>query len=130
MSKIYAVKLHAGMPTMKIIEKQKGDEVLQFCYREIGCDLIDIAPTKYLPEPYIMIVDDEGLLKADPDVNFLGSYLYGIQDHGMPIMGNALIMKEQGQNIVWLSEEECQNVLSYLDDIFMDALQAVLKKAR
>lgn len=130
MTEMYAVKLHCGKPDIEIITKNEKEGVLQFCYREIGCDLIDIAPTQYLKSPYIMIADDEGLLKNDPHLNIIGSYLYGIQDHGNPIVGDTLIMKEKGAEILWLTKEETDAVMIELANVFMPALDAVMKNAR
>lgn len=128
MSKVFAVKLQTGMPGIKIVEKKAGDDVLSFCYREIGCDMIEVPYAKYLKAPYIMIVDEEGLLKAEPHMNFLGSYLYGILDHGQPIVGTALIMKEKGENIVWLDEAEAEEVASNLAEDIVPAIAAILEK--
>ena len=40
-----------------------------------------------------MIVNEDGLNLGLP-VNTIGSLLYGTQEHGHPIVGNAVVMKE------------------------------------
>lgn len=42
---------------------------LEDMYREIGCDTIDITSRKVEGRWFDFIVDDEGLLKADPKVS-------------------------------------------------------------
>lgn len=130
MNETYAVKLHCGKPTIELVEKKDSDDVLSFCYREIGCDMIEIPPTRHLKAPYIMIADEEGLLKHKPILNILGSYFYGMQDHGNPIVGHALIMKEKGAHIAWLTKAEYEDVMQELAELFVPALDAALKNAR
>ena len=58
---------------------------LQYFYKYIECRCIDIVYVK----DYLLIVDDEGLLVDDPQVNVVASIMYG-----HPICGNVLIVKE------------------------------------
>lgn len=43
---------------------------------------------------HVMVVDEESLLKKDPQLNPRASYLYGTHRHGSPIAGTALIVGE------------------------------------
>ena len=48
---------------------------------------------KYFGDPsIIMLVDEEGLLKSLP-MNFFGSRMYGLLDHGHPIVGDLILAK-------------------------------------
>ena len=65
-------------------------------YQTIGKDVggyIEVVHPKGLPEPFIMIVNEEGLLQQLPP-NLFGCMLYGTDQHGSPIVGNFVIMKE------------------------------------
>lgn len=66
-----------------------------------------------LPQPYCMMVNEEGLLHNLP-INTLGSYLYQTYVHGSPIVGNIIILKEgyyQGErDVVGLTEEEARRL--------------------
>ena len=54
---------------------------------------------KYFGDPSIIIlVDEEGLLKSFP-MNFFGSLMYGLLDHGRPIVGNLILAKIVGEDI-------------------------------
>lgn len=74
---------------------------------------IEIVHPMCLKRPYVMIVNEEGLLQ-DLDMNVYGSLLYGAQIHGQPIVGNVVIMKEgfvDGEpDIVGLSDDEASKV--------------------
>lgn len=66
-----------------------------------------------LPQPYCMMVDEEGLLKSLP-VNTLGSYLYQTDLHGSAIVGDIIILKDGyfagERDTVGLTEEEARRL--------------------
>lgn len=70
------------------------DGILEFLYGAIGCELIDIVRARRLPEPYVMVVDDMGIMRGLP-VNPRASLLYGTDVHGNPICGDAVILREE-----------------------------------
>ena len=82
-------------------------------YKSVGKAVdgyIEIVHPRRLGFPYCMIVNEEGLLRGLP-LNPYGSYLYGIEAHGNPIVGDSVILKEGFVNgepdLVGLSDEEC-----------------------
>lgn len=68
-----------------------------------------------LKEPFCMIVNEEGRLRG-LSRNLVGSFLYGTDLHGEPIVGNIVIMKDGYRNgepdIVGLTDEELERVQS------------------
>lgn len=72
---------------------------------------IEIVHPKGLPNPYIMIVNEEGLLRDLP-LNKTGSVLYQTYIHGYPIVGDIVIMKIgdtlDGPDVVGLSDSDIQ----------------------
>lgn len=74
-----------------------------------------------LPDPYCMIVDDEGLLKELP-YNPVGGFLYGTQMHGSPIVGTIVIMKDgfrDGErDIVGLDDDDVKFMFRRLKKVF------------
>ncbi len=68
---------------------------------------------KGLQLPYCMMVNEEGRLMNLP-VNLLGSYLYGVLQHGQPIVGDILFLKEgyhEGEpDVVGMTKEEAQSL--------------------
>lgn len=51
-------------------------------------------PTKADGQCVSMLIDEEGRLKENKP-NLIGSYLYGTEQHGFPIMGNILFVGEE-----------------------------------
>ena len=82
-------------------------------YKTVGAAVgghIEIVYPRYLPAPYVMIVNEEGLLEGLPQ-NAFGCSVYGTREHGHPIVGNVVLMKEgvneDGElNILGLEPEE------------------------
>ena len=88
--------------------------------KQIGCEWIEVVrPSERLEEGYVMIVDEEGLLKENC-LNVAGSWLYGTDDHGEPIVGDLLIMKEEygedGPDLAGMSEESAIRFKEELGD--------------
>ena len=54
-------------------------------------------PTKVPGQCVSMLIDEEGLLKEN-EPNLIGSYLYGTDRHGHPIMGNVLFVGEKWES--------------------------------
>lgn len=83
----------------------------------IHCDWIEVVHPEKLPEGYAMIVDEEGLLTEKP-LNRFGSWLYGIEKHGQPIVGDVLIVKEsytpEGLDHVGMMDGEAEELIKRL----------------
>ncbi len=89
---MYALKLCTN-GDINVIEVPE-DKDWRWYSRQIGCDLVEVVRPMGLESPRVLIVDEEGLLKERPVINFLGSWLYETQRHGNPICGDCLIMEE------------------------------------
>lgn len=83
----------------------------------IGCEWIEIVHPKRLPNGFVMIVDEEGLLKPNV-LNHVGSWFYESDKHGDPIVGNILILKEEfgdeGAECVGMSDADVDRVFNLL----------------
>lgn len=71
---------------------------------------IEIVRPRGLKRPYVMIVNEEFLLLKLPR-NEIGCYLYQTYDHGHPICGNFLIMKEEDNDLVGLADTEALQIM-------------------
>lgn len=54
---------------------------------------IEVVRPVRLKRPYCMIANEEGLLLNLP-INSFGSFLYGMDYHGNPILGDIVLLKE------------------------------------
>lgn len=93
---IEAVK--GGLAPIQVLDFDHEGDRLRFFYRHIGCDCIDIVCAyglkEYGLEGVSLVVDDEGLFKNEPVPNAIGSFLYGYLEHGQPLVGNVLVVKD------------------------------------
>lgn len=92
---------------------------------------IEIVRPGGLKSPYVMVVNEEGLIKELP-INIAGSILYGTPAHGSPIVGNIVIMKEgwtdEGKDLLGLSDEEVVTLTNKLVSLFQRAGKSFIKE--
>lgn len=91
MKQALIIKVNSG--TVEIIRTPFERGSLDFYYKELECDCIDIVAAYGLTADADIIVDDEGLCKEKPVLNPYASIAYGWTSHGQPIVGNAIICK-------------------------------------
>lgn len=74
---------------------------------------IEVVHPRGLEYPLCFICNEEGLIRELP-LNALGSYWYGTLQHGCPIAGNIVVMKEDylcsEPDITGLTDEEIRKV--------------------
>ena len=92
---------------------------------------IEIVRPGGLKSPYVMVVNEEGLIKELP-INIAGSILYGTPAHGSPIVGNIVIMKEgwtdEGKDLLGLSDDEVVTLTNELVSLFHRAGKSFIKE--
>ena len=74
-------------------EYQPYDQPYEKVSAAVG-GLVQYVRAKGLPRPYTMAVNEEGRLRNLP-YNPLGSFWYGTQNHGHPIMGTIVLLREE-----------------------------------
>lgn len=125
---MYAVKLGTQL-SIDIIEREPNEPLYTFCYRNIECDTIEVVNPKGLEKPFVLVINEEGLLAADPAINFVGSYLYGTQDHHNPIVGEVLIMQEittnSGIDLAFLTNDQAWMIAGKMKNVAIPAFRAV-----
>lgn len=121
---MYAVKLKTNLE-IEMVEISANKSFIDFCHEQIGCDITERVHPRNLEDPYVMMIDEEGLLTTKPIINFIGSYLYGTHEHKQPIVGDALIAIQNGPNISGMSFEEAQVVLIKMSAISTMAYEKV-----
>ena len=85
----------------------------------VGGYIEHVKPARLL-HPYCMIVNEEGRL-LDLPLNYVGSYFYGTDQHGEPIVGNIVIMKDGYRggepDIVGLNDIEAEQIKDVIIDL-------------
>lgn len=81
---------------------------------------IEIVRPKGLTRPFVMVVDDEGLLK-EREFNFVGCVLYETYTHGHPIAGDIVLMREEpgpdGYDLFGLSDQDISGLTQFCSEI-------------
>ena len=118
----YAVLLSQTDEPAKVI--QCTGDVLKECYRLIGCDTVQLVPgyPDRLPKGYEALCDENTWGKS-LFINPLASWIYGADDHGAGIMGNAVVLKviqtEDGdEDLAFMTEEEATALAEELNRDF------------
>ena len=92
--------------------KQDFGKPLYAAVKPVLDGYMEIVRPVYLPEPFCILVNEEGILKNLP-LNTVGSAWYN-----GPIVGNLIVMKrgftEDGPDILGLTEEECLKVIGVI----------------
>lgn len=111
---------------MTMTEQHRAD----WYAKQIGADLVQAVYPNGLKDPYMFLCDEEGLLKEKPMINFLGSWMYETQDHGQPIVGDIIIVKQvmtdEGPDFDGMPESEADVLAEWLLDHFWEAHNMVM----
>ena len=75
-----------------IVSKEYGEPLYKTVGETVG-GFIETVKARYLSDPFVMIVNEEGLLQK-LHLNTTGSLLYGTHEHNQPIVGKIVIMRE------------------------------------
>ena len=104
---IYGVMLTSGQ-TVGIVEVEPDEKLFDCARRAIDCDWIEvIEPVGLQGKDYVLLIDEESKLKGDVHfVNCIASYLYDSPEHGDIIIGNAMIVKQDGEDLRLLTQDE------------------------
>ena len=115
-----------------IIDVPQQRSLLDWFYLQIGTNIIENVYPRGLEEPYMMVMDEEALLRDHPTINFLGSYLYETQKHGHPICGTVLVMQRvmtwDGPDIGGIPEEKALPLAVSIGQKLPVAIQTIKKK--
>ena len=76
----------------KMQVREFGEPAYETIGKAVG-GWIEVVHPKGLPDPFCMVVNEEGLLHGLP-INLFGCILYDTVRHGNPIVGNIVILKE------------------------------------
>ena len=115
----YSVKLTVKGRAEKVNDSE-GLPVGDFIRRQVGCEIFETVRVQGLKQGFFLLVDEMGLYREKPFINPFASRLYKYQDHGQPIVGDALVMKtvwtSDGPDIGFLDENEADLLVAWLNE--------------
>ena len=104
---------------MSVSVREFGEPLYKSVGEAVGGFVEHVIP-RYLMNPFCMMVNEEGLLRGLP-VNPYGCIFYGSHIHGIPIVGDVVIMKDGMVNgerdIVGLTDDDISVIISYMTAI-------------
>lgn len=105
------------------IEFKGNNSQLSNKIRETVGGWLEVVNPEGLKRPYVMLVDEEGLLK-EKYVNLLGTELYNVDDvHFRLIVGTVVIVKEvmthEGPDLKVLTNADCLEVFKILTNLII-----------
>lgn len=83
-------------------------EVNAVLHEAVGGHLEIVRP-KRLQRPYVMICNENFIYEQLP-FNLIASSLYGTPEHGKPILGDVVIMKEENEHLTGMTEDEARQI--------------------
>ena len=106
------VETHASKdvaPTM-FEYREINDELSEF-YKIIGCDCIDIVSRDVGDRTYKVIVDDEALLKENPQISF-----YDMEDQDYVLFGNLIFCGNDVEdgNLTSITQEDAEYLSKHI----------------
>lgn len=117
---------------IEIIDVPQKKSLLDWFYIQLQCGMIENVYPRGLEDPYMMVVDEEALLKDCPVINYLASWLYQTQEHGHPICGTVLVMQREwspdGYNVVGIPENQVMELWTSFIRQMPDAIDMIRKK--
>ena len=98
---------------VKLLECDEPDsEIFEMARDVIGCEWIEIVEIKSREnDQLVLLIDEEGKLKPGVAfINCIASHLYESEKHGDPIIGTAMIVKKDGEDLRLLTETEAREL--------------------
>ena len=114
---------------IKIVECDPQEEMFGIARGLIGCEWIELAEAEPLSEQgYLLLIDEEGKLKdGEIPINCIASDLYASDQHGDPIVGNAVIVRAADEKLELLTASEAKQMT---DDLVKSRDKAIEKISR
>ena len=115
--KKYAVLL-TDTQEVKIVECDPQEEMFDIARGIIGCDWIELVePEPLTKDGCLLLIDEEGKLREEEfPINCVASDLYGSDQHGDPIIGNAMVVRAADERLELLTANEAKQLAASLEE--------------
>ncbi len=125
--KMFAVQV-TDTQEVKLLPCDPEKDLCDIGCEAIGCDWIEMVELNSLADHHlIMIIDEEGKFKEKCYVNCIASHLYGSEQHGDPIVGNVVIVKDCDENLEPMTEKEAKQLVTVLEASRAESIEKVAK---
>jgi len=123
--KKYAVQL-TDSQEVKLLECDSAKEIFDIGREAIGCEWIELVePEPLARDSMLLMIDEEAKLKGKCYINCIASHLYGSERHGDPIVGDAVIVKANGESLELMTAAEAKQVAFSMEQVRGHAINKV-----
>ena len=114
---------------VKIVECDPQEEMFDIARGIIGCDWIELVePEPLAKDSCLLIIDEVGKLRdEDLPINCVASDLYGSDQHGDPIIGNAMVVRAADERLELLTADEAKQLANSLEEKRNLAIEKISK---
>ena len=111
---IYGIVL-TDSQEVEIMEIRHSEEVLDCARRTLDCEMVQIVkPCMYGTSGYVLLIDEDRKLRNDDMfVNCIASYIYNPDEHSDVIIGDAIMVKREGDSLRMLTGHEVSVIKDY-----------------
>ena len=125
--KMFAVQV-TDTQEVRLLSCDPEKDLFDIGRKAIGCEWIELVEPDLLADHHlIMMIDEEGKFKDKCYVNCITSHLYGSEQHGDPIVGNAVIVKDCDEHLELMTESEAKQLVTVLEASRAESIEKVAK---
>lgn len=123
----YCVLLNAETRRAEPVKAKSSESISQFAYRLMDCDLMQLLPLYpgRLPKGYAAVCDENAYGKYSI-INPIASWLYGADEHGSPVVRNAVVLRLRRDDFGWMSPEEATAIADGLNAVSDETINRML----
>lgn len=125
----YCVLLNAETQKAEPVKAKSGESLMKIAHRLIDCDTLQLIPLypDRLPRGYAAVCDENAYGKFSV-INPIASWLYGADEHGAPVVRNAVVFRLRRDDFGWMEPEEATAIADGLNAVPAETMAEVVLK--
>ena len=123
----YCVLLDAMARKAVPVKAKSGESLMKIAHRLIECETLQLVPLypDRLPKGYAAVCDENAYGKFSA-INPIASWLYGADEHGAPVVRNAVVFRLRRDDFGWMTAEEATAIADGLNAVPAETMNKVL----
>ena len=123
----YCVLLNAETQKAEPVKAKSGESLMKIAHRLIDCDTLQLIPLypNRLPRGYVAVCDENAYGKFSV-INPIASWLYGADEHGSPVVRNAVVFRLRRDDFGWMEAEEATAIADGLNAVSAETMNEVI----
>lgn len=123
----YCVLLNCETRRAEPVKAKSKESLSGIARRLIDCDMLQLVPLYpgRLPKGYVAVCDENAYGKYSA-INPIASWLYGADEHGSPVVRNAVVLRIRRDDFGWMSPEEATAIADGLNAVSDETINRML----